>query len=96
MLESADIVVSAWADGHLVGISLCMTDRVSVCFLSAIAVDKKWQRRKIGKKLMSRARAAAGGDKVSFVAIATPAAKSFYLTAGMEPAHSAFIAPRRP
>jgi len=51
MVTNSNLMVSAWADEVLVGIARSVTDFHYACYLSDLAVHKKYQRSGIGKKL---------------------------------------------
>ena len=52
MIENANLILSCWENEHLIGISRCVTDFHYCCYLSDLAVDKKYQKKGIGKKLI--------------------------------------------
>src|SRR5262249_49677022 len=52
MLRKADIIVTARDGGRLVGVSRAITDYAYACYLSDLAVDQKYQRQGIGRKLV--------------------------------------------
>ena len=58
MLEEADLVLTAWDGGKLVGISRSITDWVYCTYLSDLAVRADYQGRGIGKELVRRTREA--------------------------------------
>jgi len=43
MIKNSNLVVSAWDGDNLVGIARSMTDFHYACYLSDLAVDKKYQ-----------------------------------------------------
>ncbi|MFV0444706.1 MAG: GNAT family N-acetyltransferase, partial [Planctomycetaceae bacterium] len=54
MLAASDVVVTARADGKLVGVSRAISDFAYCTYLSDLAVDTAWQRRGIGRELIAR------------------------------------------
>ena len=87
MLERADIIVTARADGVLVGVARSVTDFSYCCYLSDLAVDRQWQGRGIGTALMVQTKAAAVGefgDGVRCILLSAPAAIEFYEKVGLE------------
>jgi len=90
MLEHADIIVTARADGRLVGVSRAITDRVYCTYLSDLAVDLAFQRRGIGRELIRRTHDAAG-LLTHLILLAAPRAESYYPHIGMEPFTSCWI-----
>jgi GNAT superfamily N-acetyltransferase len=85
MLANADIIVVA-RDPHgvLIGVSRALTDQAFCCYLSDLAVDRAYQGCGIGRELLRRTRAAAGGDVVTMLLLSAPAAMGFYPAAGLD------------
>jgi predicted N-acetyltransferase YhbS len=80
MLKNANLVVSAWHGGKLVGISRALTDFVYVTYLSDLAVRVAYQKMGIGKELMRRTKAAAPNAQI--ILLAAPAAQEYYPRVG--------------
>lgn len=95
MLRRADIIVTARADGRLVGVSRAIADFSYCCYLSDLAVDRGYQRGGIGKRLIERTRDAAGRDS-TLILLAAPAAADYYPRIGMTRHDACFIYPREP
>jgi len=76
MLGHANLVVTAWDDARLVGISRCVTDFAWTTYLADLAVAVSHQRRGIGKELVRRTQAAAPQAKL--LLLAAPAAERYY------------------
>jgi predicted N-acetyltransferase YhbS len=76
MLRNANLVLTAWHDELLVGISRALTDFVYVTYLSDLAVRVSHQKLGIGKELMRRTQAAA--PRAQIVLLAAPAAEKYY------------------
>lgn len=53
MISNSNLIVSAWINGSLVGISRSVTDFHYACYLSDLAVSEKYQGLGIGKKLQT-------------------------------------------
>ncbi len=77
MMENANLTISAWDGGQLVGISRCLTDHAYVAYLSDLAVAKSHQGRGIGRQLIAETKQALGAG-CSIVLFAAPAADEFY------------------
>ena len=56
MLEHANLVVTAWDDGLLVGLSRTLTDFICVGYLADLAVRESHQRQGIGIGLIQKTR----------------------------------------
>jgi len=82
MLRNSNLVITARAEGRLVGISRAITDFSYCCYLSDLAVDAAYQRQGIGKRLVEETRQRAG-DLARLILVAAPAANSYYPKIGM-------------
>ena len=77
MLQNANLVITAWDQDKLVGISRALTDFTYVTYLSDLAVHVDYQRKGIGKELIRRTKAAAD-PRASLILLAAPAAEKYY------------------
>lgn len=93
MFANANLVVSAWHDGKLVGVCRALTDFSYCCYLSDLAVDKVFQRHGIGRELIARVRAAIG-EEVALILLSAPEAMEYYPKVGFERIGSGFIIKR--
>ena len=94
MFAAPGLVLSAWVGQELVGLSRSLTDHAYCCYLSDLAVDRKYQGCGIGRELVRRTQAIVG-DQVSVILLSAPDAMSYYPTLGFEPAGNAFVIRRR-
>ena len=94
MFAAPSLVISAWQNGHLVGVSRSLTDYCYCCYMSDLAVDRALQGRGIGRELIRRTQAAIG-DSVSLILWSAPGAKSYYPSVGFEQADNAFVIRRK-
>lgn len=94
MLRQADIIITARDGGRLVGVSRAITDFAYCCYLSDLAVDMAYQRRGIGKCLISETHRVAG-DGTTLILLAAPAAETYYSKIGMNRMPSCWALPRR-
>ena len=62
MLKHASVIVTARADGLLIGVSRAISDFAYCTYLSDLAVDVNWQRQGVGRELIRRTHEAAGLD----------------------------------
>jgi ribosomal protein S18 acetylase RimI-like enzyme len=81
MVNNSNLIISAWDEGNLVGISRCVTDFHYCCYLSDLAVDQKYQGLGIGKELQMQTQKQLG-PKCKLILISAPAANSFYQQIG--------------
>ena len=90
MFATANLIISAWADGVLVGVCRALTDYSYCCYLSDLAVDRAHQGHGIGKELIRRVQVAIG-DEVSLILLAAPGAMSYYPSVGFASIENGFI-----
>ncbi|MEN7551893.1 GNAT family N-acetyltransferase [Rapidithrix thailandica] len=93
MFEKANLVISAWHNETLVGISRSLTDFCYCCYLSDLAVRDDYKRKGIGKKLVELTKEKAG-DQCKLILQSSPGAMEFYTSIGMDRIDSAFIIQR--
>jgi predicted N-acetyltransferase YhbS len=77
MMKNANIVVTAWDGGLLVGISRALSDFCYVTYLSDLAVRVSYQKKGIGKELIRRTQQE-GGPQAYLLLLAAPAAAEYY------------------
>lgn len=94
MFAAPSLVISAWQNGRLVGVSRSLTDYSYCCYLSDLAVDKTLQGQGVGKELIRRTQAVIG-DEVSLILLSAPGAMSYYPTLGFQRADNAFVIRRK-
>jgi ribosomal protein S18 acetylase RimI-like enzyme len=82
MLRQANLVVSAYDDNQLVGISRALSDFCYATYLSCLAVRESHQRLGIGKELIRRTQQA--GLPATVILLAAPKAAGYYPHIGME------------
>ena len=95
MLRHADLILTARAEGRLIGISRALTDFAYCTYLSDLAVDVAFQRRGVGRELIRLTHEAAGFDTM-LILLAAPAAREYYPHIGMTAHDSCWTLPRRP
>ncbi len=83
MLKHANLTITAWDGDQLIGISRSLTDFSYVAYLSDLAVDQKYQRQGIGKKLVDETKIRLGPDCM-IVLLAAPKANDYYQHIGFE------------
>jgi ribosomal protein S18 acetylase RimI-like enzyme len=90
MLRHADLVVTAWQNGHLVGVARSVTDFTYCCYLSDLAVDQGVQRQGIGRELIRNTREQLGPG-CTIVLLSAPAATDYYPRIGFTRHASAWV-----
>lgn len=83
MLKNANLIVTAWDDDKLIGISRSLTDFAYVAYLADLAVDEQYQRTGIGKQLIEETKARLGPECM-IVLLAAPEANAYYEHLGFE------------
>ncbi len=83
MLKNANLTITAWDGETLVGISRSLTDFAYVAYLADLAVDQKYQRSGIGKRLIEETKSRLGPECM-IVLLAAPKANEYYERIGFE------------
>jgi len=90
MLAGSNLVVSAWEDGKLVGISRSITDGAWSTYLADLAVATSHQKAGVGRRLVELTKEAAGEESMVLL-LSVPTAMEYYPKIGMERLDNAFI-----
>jgi GNAT superfamily N-acetyltransferase len=90
MLAHADLILTARADGVLVGVSRAITDFAYCTYLSDLAVDAAYQRQGLGRELIRRTHEAAGRH-TTLILLAAPKAQQYYPHIGMAKHESCWL-----
>jgi GNAT superfamily N-acetyltransferase len=77
MLAGSNLIVVAHDGEQLVGVARSITDYAYCCYLSDLAVDKAYQGRGIGKRLIDETRRAAGPETMCLL-VSAPDSIGFY------------------
>ena len=94
MITNANLIISARKNGKLVGVLRALTDLSYACYISDLAVDRKYQNKGIGKELVKLARKALG-ENVMILLLSSKEADAFYPHVGFEKVENAWRLPRR-
>jgi predicted N-acetyltransferase YhbS len=89
MCENANLIVTARLDGNLIGIARSITDFVYCTYLSDLAVDKEFQKKGIGKRLIEETKKQSPLAKL--ILLSAPAAIEYYPKIGMKKHDYCFI-----
>lgn len=93
MLANASIIITARIAGRLVGISRALSDFSFCTYLSDLAVDADYQRRGIGRELISRTHEEAGRHTM-LILVAAPKARDYYPHIGLKQHDSCWVIDR--
>ena len=94
MIANANMTISASDDKKLVGILRAVTDFSYCCYVSDLAIDKKYQGLGIGKKLLNMAQRKLGRE-VMIVLLSAQQADLFYSHIGLEKIKNAWKIARK-
>ena len=90
MFANSTLVISAWFDKELIGISRSLTDFVWCCYLADLAVRTDFQKAGIGRKLVEKTREAVS-EKSMVLLLSVADALEYYPKIGMEKVENGFI-----
>ncbi|MET3133456.1 GNAT superfamily N-acetyltransferase [Oxalobacteraceae bacterium GrIS 1.11] len=90
MVDTADLLVTAWDGEMLVGAARSLTDFCAACYLADLAVDRAYQRRGIGAALVERTRTVIGLDPILLL-LAAPSAMDYYPKIGFSAVENGWI-----
>ena len=93
MFENSNLVVTAWDNEKLVGISRSITDWVWSCYLADLAVDPGYKKSGIGKGLIQETRDKLG-EQSMILLLSVPTALEYYPKVGFEKENRAFMISR--
>ncbi|MEW9052064.1 MAG: GNAT family N-acetyltransferase [Neobacillus sp.] len=94
MIEGADLTITAWDRGKLVGAARAITDFSYCCYLSDLAVTKEYQKLGIGKELVGLVQEQIG-EEVTLLLLSSPIAMEYYPRIGFDTVKNGFIIPRK-
>lgn len=94
MLKHGNVLITAWSNDVLVGVSRALTDFAFCCYLSDLAVDETFQHKGIGKRLIDETHKIAG-EQTTLILLAAPAAANYYPKINMERFTDCFLIPRK-
>lgn len=94
MYENSNLIITAWDDLVLVGVSRALTDFSYCCYLSDLAVRFAYQKQGIGKKLIDITKELCG-DQAMLLLLSAPSAISYYPAVGLRKVENGFIIDRK-
>jgi len=90
MFDNSNLIITAWDNDLLVGVSRCITDWVWSCYLSDLAVRANYKKEGIGKKLINLTKEKVGGQSMVLL-LSVPTAMEYYPKVGFVKQESSFI-----
>lgn len=82
MFDSSNLIVTAWNDEQLVGVSRSITDWVWSCYLADLAVHPAFKKAGIGKELVRLTKEKLG-EQSMLLLLSVPTAMEYYPKIGM-------------
>ena len=77
LVKNSNLMVTAWHGEELIGIARSLTDFHYACYLSDLAVHRKYQKTGVGKRLQIITQEKLG-PKCKLILVAAPSANSYY------------------
>jgi N-acetylglutamate synthase-like GNAT family acetyltransferase len=93
MFDNSNLIVTAWDNDLLVGISRSITDWVWSCYLADLAVRDNYKREGIGKQLINLTKEKVGEQSMVLL-ISVPTAMEYYPKVGFVKQESSFVIKR--
>jgi predicted N-acetyltransferase YhbS len=90
MYDNSNLIITAWENDKLVGISRSLTDFCYCCYLSDLAVRKEYQTKGIGKKLIELTKNEIG-EQTALILLSAQTAMDYYPKIGMQNIDNAFL-----
>lgn len=90
MFNNSNLIVTAWNNDLLVGVSRSITDWVWCCYLSDLAVRHEYKKAGIGKQLISLTKEKVGEQSMVLL-LSVPTAMEYYPKVGFVKQESSFI-----
>jgi N-acetylglutamate synthase-like GNAT family acetyltransferase len=89
MYDNSNLVVTAWHEDTLVGVSRSITDWAWSCYLADLAVHPAYQKHKIGKTLIDLTKEKVG-EQTMILLLSVPTAMEYYPKVGFAKEDRAF------
>lgn len=93
MFDNSNLIVTAWDNNILVGVSRSITDWAWACYLADLAVRDNYKKEGIGTKLINLTKEKVG-EQSMILLISVPTAMDYYPKVGFEKQESSFILKR--
>jgi len=90
MFDNSDLIITAWDENKLVGVSRTITDWVWCSYLADLAISPAYKRSGIGKKLIELARQKIG-ERSMLLLLSVSTAMDYYPKVGFVRENRAFI-----
>ena len=94
MIENSNVLVTARDEEKLVGVARAITDFSYCCYLSDLAINKRYQENGIGKELVRLVQDHIG-DEAALILLSSPIAMEYYPKIGFEKIENGFKISRK-
>jgi predicted N-acetyltransferase YhbS len=93
MFDNSNLIITAWNNDLLVGVSRSITDWVWACYLSDLAVREEYKKEGIGRQLINLTKEKVGNQSMVLL-LSVPTAMEYYPKVGFKKQESSFIIDR--
>ncbi|HEY5826095.1 MAG TPA: GNAT family N-acetyltransferase [Cyclobacteriaceae bacterium] len=90
MYENSNLIITAWDNEKLVGVSRSITDWSWSCYLADLAIREEYKKSGIGKKLVELTKEKVG-EQTMVLLLSVPTAMSYYPKIGFSKEDRSFI-----
>jgi len=90
MYANSNLIITAWLNNELIGISRSITDFCYACYLSDLAVKSEYQKEGIGKRLIELTEKEIG-KKTALILLSAQIAMEYYPKIGFDKIDNGFI-----
>jgi N-acetylglutamate synthase-like GNAT family acetyltransferase len=92
--DNSNLIVTAWDDEKLVGVSRCITDWAWSCYLADLAVNSDYKKSGIGKRLIDLTKETVG-EQAMVLLLSVTTAMEYYPKVGFTKVENGFIMNRK-
>ena len=93
MFQNSNLIITAWSEDILVGVSRNITDWVWSCYLADLAVREDYKKFGIGKKLIELTKEKVG-EECMVLLLSVPSAMDYYPKVGFTKQENSFMMSR--
>lgn len=90
MFDNSNLIITAWDNDLLIGVSRSITDWVWSCYLSDLAVRDEYKKEGIGRQLINLTKEKVGEQSMVLL-LSVPTAMEYYPKVGFVKQESSFI-----
>lgn len=90
MYKNSNLIISAWLNNELIGISRAITDFCYACYFSDLSVKSEYQKEGIGKRLIKLTEKEIGKE-TALILLSAPIAMEYYPKIGFDKVENGFI-----